>query len=151
MDPTCAKDTFPTPLHHNHQPELLTQGSLGPINSCFWHQMLSPSSLCHNRNIRLIGLVWFIRQDGVFPICNCQVLVSMCPLQHQFSVLDFVAFCCCRPSNSRFNVLGMKRCFSAHHSRKKCYCCCFCCCRTLSYCWIFFFVCLFSCTILGKF
>ena len=28
--PKCAKKTFPTPLHHRHQPGLLTQGGLGP-------------------------------------------------------------------------------------------------------------------------
>ena len=70
----CAKKTFPTPLHHRHQPGLLTQGRLAPwvfavaAKFCPYHLYASA--------------------EMFFPVFNCEVLVSLCPLQPQLSVLD---------------------------------------------------------------
>lgn len=58
------------------------------------------------------------------PLCAeteiyCSVLVSLCPLQSLCSWLTKKepnkVFCCCSSSVSRFDVLCVPRCFSAHY------------------------------------
>ena len=42
-DLTCARKTFPTPLHHCHQPVPLTPAQDGAMDSCCLRQILAPN------------------------------------------------------------------------------------------------------------
>lgn len=98
---TCAKETFPTPLH---QLGLLTQGWLGP-----WIHTVdanSDNTVCLPQQKSR-----FIRPGYIFKIFKCQVFMILCAVQPQrpgfwlIEVEPNMAFCCCSPFSSSFDTL----------------------------------------------
>lgn len=79
-------------MHHLHQPGLLTQGRLGLCSNCGGCQILTCGSAK-------------IRPD--FPVSTWPVLVSLCPLQLQMSVLG------CQKGEQVLKLMGILSCFSA--------------------------------------
>jgi hypothetical protein len=70
-DLTCARKTFPIPLHHRHQPVLLTPGRMGP-----WSQLLTPNPDSANRITQ--HEPEFVGPGDSFPLLNYPVLVITC-------------------------------------------------------------------------
>lgn len=80
---------------------------VGPMASCCWHQILTPPSARCSRNTDLS------KSSAEFSPC------SRCSLRFLFWqawMEPDVVFCCYSSSASRFDVLCVLRCFSAHHS-----------------------------------
>lgn len=78
-----AKQTFPTAIHHPHQPGLYTQGRLDwwirVIGAMFWsHHLCALADIHQIHQTRL-----------VVPVLNSAVLVSLCPLQPQLVILGW--------------------------------------------------------------
>lgn len=75
--PKCPKKTFPTPLCHIHQPGLVRSTDL-----CFWHQVLTLSSVCICRYEDYADQAIFFRSSAVlfwWACDSCSWLRKMVP------------------------------------------------------------------------
>ena len=81
-------------IPHTIPPLLLTQGRLGPwVHWCCWCQILTLPSVCQDSS----------GQATFFQSSNCPLLVSLCPLEPQLSVLEWLTW---KPTLSSTTVVA---------------------------------------------